>query len=101
MNPLRSGTRLRLIGLAAVLLIVMLGGVACAPPAPSAPTPTAALAAPAATTAVTAAPVATQPTAIRPAGSKTSLLSGVDADGNFYRGDPKAPVKLVEYSDFQ
>jgi hypothetical protein len=25
----------------------------------------------------------------------------VDADGNFYRGDPKAAVKLVEYSDFQ
>jgi len=25
----------------------------------------------------------------------------VDADGNFYRGDPNAPVKLVEFSDFQ
>ena len=26
---------------------------------------------------------------------------GVDSDGNFYHGDTKAPVKLVEFSDFQ
>lgn len=26
---------------------------------------------------------------------------GVDAEGNFYRGDPKAAVKLVDFSDFQ
>ena len=30
-----------------------------------------------------------------------SLPSGVDTDGNFYLGDPKATVKLLEYSDFQ
>lgn len=30
-----------------------------------------------------------------------SLQVGRDADGNFYRGDPNAPVKLVDYSDFQ
>jgi hypothetical protein len=25
----------------------------------------------------------------------------VDADGNFYRGDPQAAVKLIDFSDFQ
>lgn len=30
-----------------------------------------------------------------------SLPVGRDADGNFYRGDLNAPVKLVEFSDFQ
>jgi protein-disulfide isomerase len=34
-------------------------------------------------------------------GKKIDLPMGVDADGNFYRGDLKAPVKLVEFSDFQ
>jgi len=29
------------------------------------------------------------------------IPAGVDADGNFYRGDPNAAVKLVEWSDFQ
>ncbi len=30
-----------------------------------------------------------------------SLPVGVTADGNFYRGDPNAPVKLEDFSDFQ
>ncbi len=30
-----------------------------------------------------------------------SLPVGVDADGNFYRGDPKAPIRLVDFSDCQ
>jgi protein-disulfide isomerase len=29
------------------------------------------------------------------------LQVGRDAEGNFYRGDPNAPVKLVDFSDFQ
>jgi protein-disulfide isomerase len=29
------------------------------------------------------------------------MPTGVDADGNFYRGDPDARVKLVEWSDFE
>ncbi len=39
-----------------------------------------------------------------PSISKTELASlpvGRDAEGNFYRGDPNAAVKLVDYSDFQ
>ena len=65
-----------------------------APAATAAPAPSAAVAAPATTAPVqTAAPQA-------PA-AKLDLPVGVDADGNFYRGDPKAAVKLVEYSDFQ
>ncbi len=39
-----------------------------------------------------------------PSISKTELASlqvGRDADGNFYRGDPNAPIKLVDFSDFQ
>jgi hypothetical protein len=31
----------------------------------------------------------------------SDLPAGVDAAGNFYRGDPNAAVKLVEFSDFQ
>jgi protein-disulfide isomerase len=30
-----------------------------------------------------------------------NLPMGVDPEGNFYRGDPKATVKLVDFSDFQ
>ena len=100
MNQLRSRAGLRLLALAVALLVVALVGVACAPAAPAAPAataapaPSAAPAAPATTAPVqTAAPQA-------PAG-KFDLPVGVDADGNFYRGDPKAAVKLVEYSDFQ
>jgi protein-disulfide isomerase len=40
------------------------------------------------------------PVAIAPE-KLASLQVGVDADGNFYRGDPNAPIKLVDFSDFQ
>ena len=32
---------------------------------------------------------------------KSNMPMGRDAEGNFYRGDPNAAVKLVDYSDFQ
>ena len=45
-------------------------------------------------------PVATAGAA--PSGAATKEVpTGVDGEGNFYRGDPNAPVKLVEWSDFQ
>jgi protein-disulfide isomerase len=46
------------------------------------------------------APPTPTPVAIAP--EKLAMLQvGVDADGNFYRGDPNAPIKLVDFSDFQ
>jgi len=36
-----------------------------------------------------------------PAAAMKDVPTGVDGAGNFYRGDPNAPVKLVEWSDFQ
>ena len=36
-----------------------------------------------------------------PAAAIKDIPMGVDAEGNFYRGDPNAPVKLVEWSEFQ
>lgn len=30
-----------------------------------------------------------------------ALPMGVDAEGNFYRGNPGAPIRLVDFSDFQ
>jgi protein-disulfide isomerase len=40
------------------------------------------------------------PVAIAPQ-KLASLQVGVDADGHFYRGDPNAPIKLTDFSDFQ
>jgi len=50
-----------------------------------------------------AAPSAGSPPTPAPvaAARRPDLPMGVDADGNFYRGDPKAPIKITEYSDFQ
>ncbi|MDQ1301168.1 MAG: Disulfide bond formation protein [Chloroflexota bacterium] len=50
-----------------------------------------------------AAPTAAaQPTPAPVAAAKRlELPVGVDADGNFYRGDPKAAIKLIDFSDFQ
>lgn len=83
----RSGIRRRLTGLAVMLLALVLAVSACTSPA-SAPT-----AVPEAT------PPATQPPA--PGGAEGAVQVGVDADGNFYRGSPDAPVKIVEFSEFQ
>lgn len=45
-------------------------------------------------------PAPTPPPAISKA-DLASLPMGRDADGNFYRGDPNAAIKLVDFSDFQ
>ena len=100
MKTHRPGNRGRLLILPLLLLVVALVGVACAPAAPAAPNATAAPA----PSAVPAAPATTAPvqtTAPQAPAGKLDLPVGVDADGNFYRGDLKAAVKLVEYSDFQ
>jgi hypothetical protein len=81
--------------LAALLLVVALAVGACAAPAPASP---------AAAAAPTQAPAtsAPAPTEAAPKPSETqNLPAGVDANGNFYRGDPKATIKLIEFSDFQ
>jgi len=103
MKRLRTRGPAGVLGLAALLLVVALAVGACVTPAPAAPTattaPTQALTAP------TQSAPATSALAQTPASSKPSesskLPAGVDAEGNFYRGDPKATVKLVEFSDFQ
>jgi protein-disulfide isomerase len=86
------------LGLA--LLVLALAVAACAPATP-APAPTAAPAQPTAAVAGPPAGPPKAPTTVAPAGKKLDLPVGVDADGNFYRGDPKAPVKFIEFSDFQ
>lgn len=89
-------SRARLILLGVALLVVALLAAACAgggqAPAPTQPPGQA-----------TASGAATQPPSTQPAqdGKPLDLPAGVDADGNFYLGDPNAPVKMVEWSDFQ
>ncbi len=98
-----SGHRPRFRPMSALVLIaIVLIGAACAPSAPAGPVATSApaVAQPVAPTAAPAQPVANAPAAPQP-GKKVNLPVGVDADGNFYRGDPKAPVKFVDFSDFQ
>jgi protein-disulfide isomerase len=51
-------------------------------------------------TALNPPPPTPTPVAIAPE-KLASLQVGVDADGNFYRGDPNAPIKLIDFSDFQ
>jgi len=98
MKRLRTRGPTGLVGLAALLLVVALAVGACAQPAPQAP---------AATTTAVQKPTEIAPTSA-PANTPASkpvatsnLPAGVDAEGHFYRGDPKASVKLVEFSDFQ
>ena len=91
MKKLRTRGPERAFGLAALLLVVALAVGACVTPTPAAPAAT--------TAAATSAPAETPASAEPVAGSR--LAAGVDAEGNFYRGDPKATVKLIEFSDFQ
>jgi protein-disulfide isomerase len=108
MKRLHSTVRLRLAVLSLALATVALIGAACAPStAPTAAAPTQIAAPPApATKPPATAPAAEKAGPVAPgSAAKPAALSnvptGVDADGNFYRGDPKAPVKLVEFSDFE
>jgi protein-disulfide isomerase len=101
MVKLRAREPARLVVLAALLLVVMLAFAACVQPSPAAP---AATAAPAQETAApTSVPATTAPTdtPVSATSAPANLPAGVDAEGDFYRGDPNAPVKLVEFSDFQ
>lgn len=105
MRLFRPHGGLRIAGLSLMLLLVVLAITACASAAPSllrnsaAPT----------TTLPTVAPTAVKEPAGplapgsggEPAGKAGAAPMGVDADGNFYRGDPQASVKIVEFSDFQ
>lgn len=91
MKRLRTQGPLRVFGLAALLLVVALAVGACVTPTPAAPAAT--------TVPATSAPAPTTASAEPIASSK--LPAGVDAEGNFYRGDPNATVKLIEFSDFQ
>jgi len=109
MKRIRTRGPARVLGLAALLLIVALAVGACvttqAPAAPAATTaPPQAPAAPTDTTAPPQAPAtnvpAQTPATSEPAAS-SNLPTGVDSEGHFYRGDPKATVKLIEFSDFQ
>lgn len=101
----RSRGQAGLTGLFLALLIVALVVTACAPAKPvsptAAPAPTKAPAPTAGQAAGPARPTSSAPTATTQSARRPDLPMGVDADGNFYRGDPNAPVKLVEFSDFQ
>jgi len=104
MKQPRPGVRLRIAILSLALLLMALIVAACMPATPvepgrAAPTAVQPTAQPAPAT-VKAGPVAPTTAAAKP-GKAAEVPMGVDADGNFYRGDPKAPVKLVEFSDFQ
>lgn len=79
--------------LVAMLFALALLVVACAPGTPPSPLSTAT---PAPSTG-TARVVPAQP----PTGPASELPMGVDADGNFYQGNPNAAVKIEEFSDFQ
>jgi len=96
----RLCARFRPVSLLLALLVVTLISVACAPTTPAGSGATAA-----ATQAAQPAPATAAPTAARAPTATVGRLSdlpvGVDAAGNFYRGDPNAAVKLVEWSDFQ
>lgn len=85
----------RVLGLAALLLIVALAMSACVTPAPASPTVAAAPTQSSATSAPEQTPASAESVVV------SDLPAGVDGEGNFYRGDPKATVKLIEFSDFQ
>jgi protein-disulfide isomerase len=105
MSLLHRRAGLSLAGLLLTLFAIGLLSAACAP-ATTAPAGTPAASVTATATApaapATEAPTSGATAAPTVAVTKTvELPAGVDAEGHFYQGDPKAPVKLVEYSEFQ
>ena len=78
------------------LLIVALIVAACSPQATSEPTATSA---PTATD--TPAPTATTEALIPSTSGSGEVAMGFTEDGAPYRGDPNAPVTLVEHTEFQ
>jgi protein-disulfide isomerase len=102
MQQLRPSIRLSSIGLGLMLLLLALVAAACAPSTapPATARPATALPATSAPAVEKAGPVAPSAPTVQPRKAVDAPV-GVDADGNFYRGNPNAPVKLVEFSDFQ
>jgi len=102
MKPFRSRAWLIPIGL--VLVLIVVAAIVLSNGAHGTPTPTISEATSVPTQAATQPAPATQAaTAVSAtAGSPNAdVPMGIDANGDFYRGDPNAPVKLIEYSDFQ
>jgi hypothetical protein len=79
------------------LLIVALMVAACGPQATPAPEPTATLLPPT----DTPKPAATTEVFIPSIGEGGEVEMGFTEEGTPYRGDPDAPVTLVEHSEFQ
>ncbi len=82
-------------------LLLILG--ACAQPGNQAPVTDTATTAPAASNqpapADTATPASVAVT--NPVGNPAAVTEGQTAEGDWFRGDPNAPVTLIEYSDYQ
>jgi protein-disulfide isomerase len=108
MKTHHPGNRLRLLGLSLLLLVVAMGGAACAPAAPAKAVPSVSPGAPT----QAAVPQATQPAAVSPTGSAPAQQDSQDpapslskspaaANTRHYQGDPNAPVVMIEASDFQ
>lgn len=89
------------IGLALLITTALILSACGAPPAaaPAAARPPTTTPAPSSVPPSPTAPP--NPGTAIPEGSPEEIPTGVDADGNFYRGDPNAEVKLVEWSDFE
>ncbi len=93
--------RMRLVLLLLIATALLLGGCVVPPataPATAAPEAAATIAPEAAATVAPTEAVAETAPAPAPTGE---VPMGVDADGNFFRGDPNAKVTLVEWSDFE
>ncbi len=94
MREPQSRTRRAVYGLLLLALALFVAG--CVGVSAPVPTP-----APQAGTPAPAEQATQQPGATTAPAMAADVPVGVDAEGNFYRGNPNAAVKLVEWSDFQ